>query len=511
MNVEMPRQKSFFARLGMFSVAMVISTQAWALVLGEAQVQSYLGQAFKAKIPVLDISDAEAAQFKMRLARLDDYQKLDIPYPVGIHFHFQLIREAGESPYLRVSSTAPIEEPFLNLLVDVSSMGGQLVKSYTLLFDPPGDFPLAVATDEPTVDRSAVVPIFLQASDSKYKNSSLRRTRHSASRPGRAATGAVTAEPAREMGNGLHMKLAMSLSISHFDSSLPLTENVDALQEEIIAKEKALKDLHLQIDTMQGMIKTLQQRVEHTAEQGAPVSAVAAVVAEIPKPVILPKSVQVGEVKRLNYLLWLAVLTLALVTFGVYRKYKQSQAWQHGPFDELDDAPIAPIPVLVKPVHVESRLEVEVNVVKSPKTEADVATAQVPDAISPVALPLEIIEQPVMLAKISTPQLEKTQEVPAYTAQIVPPEYAMLLKANKYFRSGDDAMAEESWLAAIGLNPQNPHGYLGLLGLYNKRGDGVSFARLAQQLQATGEVAAFRDAAEMGRKLAPENPLYQLV
>lgn len=522
MNVEMQRHIRLLIRFGVFALAAFISTQTSALILGEAQVQSHLGQPFKARIAVLEISDTEAAQLQARLASRDDYQKLDIPYPAGTRLHFQLMREAGAPPYLRVSSAATIEEPFLNLLLDVSTPDSKLIKSYTLLFDPSGEFPLVTEAAGQTDALPVVTPILKQQSDSKEKNHKpavrhkRRKPHHSLASVTRPSV--ADASSVREMGDGSHMKLAMSLSISRFDPSQPMNEkeSFDALQEEMIAKEKALKDLKLQIDTMQGMINTLQQRLEPSSAELAPASAVRhePVVAETAKLAIPVKSVQGGESKRLNYALWLAVLALALVAFVLYRKYKQSHAWQQGTFDDLDNTISAP--VLVVPDEQE---ETEERASKARLAEAalsEIKGGAAPGVLKPTQaaepVAMEMRSAPIVPPeKINPPLLEQTQEIPAYGAQVVPPEYAMLLKANRYLKSGNDALAEASLLEAIQLNPQNPHGYLALLGLYSKRGDAVLFARLAQQLKATGEATAFSDAAEMGRKLDPENPLYQIV
>ena len=43
----------------------------------------------------------------------------------------------GSGQRIRVSSTAPVNEPYLNFIVELSLPGGQLLREYTLLLDPP--------------------------------------------------------------------------------------------------------------------------------------------------------------------------------------------------------------------------------------------------------------------------------------------------------------------------------------------------------------------------------------
>jgi hypothetical protein len=172
---------------------------------------------------------------------------------------------------------------------------------------------------------------------------------------------------------------------------------------------------------------------------------------------------------------------------------------------------------------------------KNKIAEAPVAVPSVPVPAPPVGKEEMLIDFPLQFEKAVTPAFplltfeqpsqspmpiekkvssfgEITLENPAYTERRsespVPPEYSILLKANRFLRSGKMEQAEEALLAAIQINPINPYGYLALLGIYEKRGDVVSFAKLAEQLKGIGDESAFTEAAALGRKLDPDNPLY---
>ncbi len=47
-------------------------------------------------------------------------------------------RGANGETYLRVSSPALMNEPYLDLMVEVNWSGGRVVRDYTFLLDPPG-------------------------------------------------------------------------------------------------------------------------------------------------------------------------------------------------------------------------------------------------------------------------------------------------------------------------------------------------------------------------------------
>lgn len=483
-------------------MAAVFMANADALVLGEIQVNSTLGQPLSARIAFVDLSDVDALQLKIRLAGSDEYNKLGLQFPDGHKFRFQVVNEQGAIlPFIRIITSHPIDDPFVNLLVEVSSPAGKLIKAYTFLLDPPLDS-LRSSDAEPsvTVEHQEVSPSVTTAfgkggSDQAVKpvKSAVKRTRHHARKT-------VQAEP--QLGRS-RMKLAMSLSISSYDPSAQTGANRDALQEELIAKEKALQDLNLQIGEMQTVIKSLQEK------QGITAYAASAVPAEVPhsaSPVSVAVQPPATPIIWLNSVLAFAALVLGGVGWGWYRKYRRMHEWQHGPFDDLHEEPPAEIteqePVYVKPdaPHVKMLFPTR----QAPFTSLDEST----DAPSPDQSPAA--SAPLQFEKVALPIGEQSVEVPAYTEHtpIVPPEYALLMEANRYLRAGNDQQAEDALIQAIHVNSKNLYGYQALLRIYEKRGDTKRFENMALQIKQTGDEDAFNEAAEQGRKLDPDNPLY---
>src|SRR5690606_17996115 len=69
------------------------------------------------------------------------------------NFTFDIQRN-GIQGVIRIRSTAPVVEPFVSLLVDVSWPSGRLFREYTVLLDPP-----AFASETaPVVSQPAVTP-----------------------------------------------------------------------------------------------------------------------------------------------------------------------------------------------------------------------------------------------------------------------------------------------------------------------------------------------------------------
>lgn len=89
-----------------------------------------------------------------------------------------------------------------------------------------------------------------------------------------------------------------------------------------------------------------------------------------------------------------------------------------------------------------------------------------------------------------------------------PEEVDPISEADLFLNFGRDAQAEEILKEALQNTPSDHRIHLKLLGIYAKRQDVKSFAELAGGLQDSGDDEAWQQAAEMGRKLDPNNPMY---
>ena len=81
-------------------------------------------------------------------------------------------------------------------------------------------------------------------------------------------------------------------------------------------------------------------------------------------------------------------------------------------------------------------------------------------------------------------------------------------EADLFLNFGRDVQAEEILKEALHNSPNNHQIHLKLLGIYASRKDANSFSTLARQLLDSGDQEAWQQAAEMGRKLEPANPIY---
>ncbi|SDM17935.1 pilus assembly protein FimV [Oryzisolibacter propanilivorax] len=118
--------------------ASLYATDASALALGRLNIQSALGEPLRAEIDLPQITPAEAESLRVGLASPDVFRSQGAEYSSTAHsVQMQLQRRADGSMVLRLSSPRPINDPFVDLVVDANWNAGRVVRSYTLLLDPP--------------------------------------------------------------------------------------------------------------------------------------------------------------------------------------------------------------------------------------------------------------------------------------------------------------------------------------------------------------------------------------
>ena len=108
-----------------------------ALGLGDIESNSHLNQPLRAKIDLLSAAPADASQIQVRLAPPDVFNRVGVARPDFLgNLRFTPTVQGGK-PVILVSSDTPIQEPFVNFLLEVSWPQGQLLKEYTVMLDPP--------------------------------------------------------------------------------------------------------------------------------------------------------------------------------------------------------------------------------------------------------------------------------------------------------------------------------------------------------------------------------------
>jgi len=125
--------------------ALLVSTDAQALGLGRLNVQSALGEVLRAEIDVNSLTPEEASGLQVKVATPETYRAAGVDYnSVLPSTSITLQRRADGRPFLKISSDRSVQEPFVDVILELSWSTGRLVREYTLLFDPPREAAPAV-------------------------------------------------------------------------------------------------------------------------------------------------------------------------------------------------------------------------------------------------------------------------------------------------------------------------------------------------------------------------------
>ena len=621
---------SFKKRATAIAVASCLSFAPWlaeAASLGKITVLSGLGQPLRAEIEI-SASRAELAGMTARLAGSSAFKEAGIDYASALlDLRFDIGKRSNGTPVVKVSSTKPVNEPFMDMLVELSWPSGPLLKEYTFLLDPPevaaraaarqaaatdarvvetvrgaGAAPSASGSATATASRAAPEARKTQESGTHLvqQGETLRRiageTKHDGvtleqmlvglykknpdafignnvnrlkagailSIPDKAAVAAIPAAEARQIyvtqaedWNAYRQKLASATAQGKAspDAAAPqaaggkVTARVEEKptaadqakdkvkvsstempakgvtggksavgEEELIAKDKALKEaedrlalLEKNVSELQKLVDMKTQRLAELQQQAsgkkeelkpaapaepskpveAPKAAEPAPVVEPPKPVEPPKAAE----------------EVTPVEAPKAPDVKPPEAPKQPAAAPAPDSDFDPLPLIGGGMLA---LLAGYFLLRRRRTEPEPAlTAAVP---GPSSL------GPNSVFRMTGGQSVDTGNVPLQTGDfsqtgpgtIDTDEVDPVAEADVYMAYGRDAQAEEILIEALRKDPHRTAIHAKLLEIYSNRKSVKQFDTLASELYAqTGGVGAeWEKVAAMGVALDPENPLY---
>lgn len=129
------RNKLKASVLALALAALPLGTHAAGL--GKLTVLSPLGQPLRAELEITATRE-ELSSLSARLAPAEAFKQAGIEYVSAMAgVRFILDKRPGGQAFLRVLTDRPVNEPFLDLLVELNWASGKLVREYTFLLDPP--------------------------------------------------------------------------------------------------------------------------------------------------------------------------------------------------------------------------------------------------------------------------------------------------------------------------------------------------------------------------------------
>lgn len=125
--------KRLLAKSILLAGGMTVSSQLLALGLGEMNLDSALNQPLRADIALIDTAGLSIAEMKPKLASAEDFERAGVErYQFLTQMKFSV-----NGDRIVVTTRDPINEPFLNFLVELNWPSGRVLREYTVLLDPP--------------------------------------------------------------------------------------------------------------------------------------------------------------------------------------------------------------------------------------------------------------------------------------------------------------------------------------------------------------------------------------
>jgi len=120
------------------NIMLLASAPAMAAGLGKLTVTSSLGQPFLAEIALLAVDKKDLGSIRASFASFEAFNEAKIERSSALSaMRFSVEQKKNGDPYLKITSSKAIDEPFLDMLIELDWPSGRLVREYTILLDPP--------------------------------------------------------------------------------------------------------------------------------------------------------------------------------------------------------------------------------------------------------------------------------------------------------------------------------------------------------------------------------------
>jgi pilus assembly protein FimV len=179
-------------RLATLVAALCLSAPllANAAGLGRLTVTSALGQPLHAEIEINAVGKDELGTLSARMAPVEAFNQANLDFTSSLSsLRFNVERRANGQAVVVITSIAPVNEPYIDLLLELDWSNGRLVREYTFLLDPP-----EMRRATPVAPVASVAPINRGAVNAPPSSSSAvaSSTTSAAARPSRGAPAAST-------------------------------------------------------------------------------------------------------------------------------------------------------------------------------------------------------------------------------------------------------------------------------------------------------------------------------
>ncbi|MFZ6641555.1 FimV/HubP family polar landmark protein [Undibacterium sp. TC4M20W] len=116
--------------------SLFMLSSAHATGLGKLTVLSALGQPLRAEVELTSPAKEEIDSLVPRLASQEAFKQANIDFNVALLSLRFAVEQRGANYVIRISSSQAMNEPFVDMLLELNSANGKLLREYTFLLDP---------------------------------------------------------------------------------------------------------------------------------------------------------------------------------------------------------------------------------------------------------------------------------------------------------------------------------------------------------------------------------------
>lgn len=151
--------------VALLSVGVMLPGLGHALAVKDVQTKSALGEPFQGEVELTDLGDLNADEIKVSLATQEDFERLGIERVYFLtDLRFDVVVNQGGRSYIRITTSKPVREPYLDFVVRIAWPGNARLQNVTALLDPPvvSDSSASVV-NQPVSTAPAVPPVVTPA------------------------------------------------------------------------------------------------------------------------------------------------------------------------------------------------------------------------------------------------------------------------------------------------------------------------------------------------------------
>ncbi len=125
-------------RVSLFVIILMLPlTALYAAGLGKLKLNSALGQPLSAEIDIVTASNDEISSLKASIASREAFTQAGVNYePSFSSYKISIESRANGRPYIKLTSPQAVNDPFLNVLIELNWASGRLLREYAVLLDP---------------------------------------------------------------------------------------------------------------------------------------------------------------------------------------------------------------------------------------------------------------------------------------------------------------------------------------------------------------------------------------